>query len=401
MKFERELSVKNLKRKPARTVALVLLAAFLSFSIFGGSVIVMSLQNGLHSYESRLGADIVVIPNQAKTKGTLDSILLQGVPGYFYMDNTYLEKISAIEGVEAASPQFFLASASAGCCSVSVQIIGFDPDTDFSVQPWIRENYAGEIGEGDVIVGSSITVPKNRTLTFYNTDCHIVAQLDETGTGLDNAIYADMNTIKTMMTNAQALGFHDFDEVNAGKAISSVMIKVRDGYSIQDVTDDINIHVRRVQATQAKSMISNISGGLNNVSHIIGLLTVMIWILSLVILMITFVMIANERTKEFAVLRVVGASQRMLTRLLMTESVMISGIGAVAGVLMACLFVFPFSGLIHSSLNLPYLLPSVGSLAALLVGSVALSIVAGGLTACVSAYRIGKNDTALILREGA
>ena len=98
------------------------------------------------------------------------------------------------------------------------------------------------------------------------------------------------------------------------------------------------------------------------------------------ILMIAFVMIANERTKEFAVLRVVGASQRMLTRLLMTESVMISGIGAVAGVLIACLFIFPFSGLIHSCLNLPYLLPSVGSLAILLVGSVVLSVAAGGLT---------------------
>ena len=85
MRFEHDLAIKNLRRKPARTVALVLLAAFLSMSIFGGSMIVLSLRNGLRSYEARLGADIVVVPYEAQTKGTLESILLQGIPGYFYM----------------------------------------------------------------------------------------------------------------------------------------------------------------------------------------------------------------------------------------------------------------------------------------------------------------------------
>lgn len=117
MNFEKELSLKNLKRKSARTAALVILSAFLSFSIFDGSLVVMSLQNGLRSYEARLGADIIVVPNQARSHGTVDAILLQGIPGSFYMDESYYEKIAAREGVEAASPQFFLASASAGCCS--------------------------------------------------------------------------------------------------------------------------------------------------------------------------------------------------------------------------------------------------------------------------------------------
>ena len=47
MKFERDISLKNLKRKPARTAALIALSAFLSFSVFGGSLVVLSLQNGL------------------------------------------------------------------------------------------------------------------------------------------------------------------------------------------------------------------------------------------------------------------------------------------------------------------------------------------------------------------
>jgi len=94
----------------------------------------MSLQNGLTSYEARLGADIIIVPNQARSHGSIESILLQGIPGYFYMDDSILEKARNTEGVEIATPQFYLASASAGCCSVSVQVIGFDPETDFIVQ---------------------------------------------------------------------------------------------------------------------------------------------------------------------------------------------------------------------------------------------------------------------------
>ena len=401
MKFERQLARRNLSRRPVRTAALILLAAFLSFSVFVGSMIVLSLQNGLESYESRLGADIVVVPYEARSHGTLESILLQGIPGYFYMDETYLDQVRAISGVESASPQFYLASASAGCCSVAVQIIGFDPDTDFSIQPWIRENYSRDLGDGDVIVGSGITVPKNRTLRFYNQDCRVVASLDQTGTGLDTAVYANMNTIQALMAGSQAEGFDYFGGADPQRTISSIMVKVKDGCSIESVANDINIHVRHVEATQAKTMVSSIAGGLTNVSHIIGGLTAMIWALAIVILILAFVMISHERTREFAILRVMGASQRMLSGLLRWEAAFISLVGAVLGVAVGALVVFPFSSLIRGKLDLPYLMPGSGVVLGLLVGSVVLAVAAGSLTSAISAYRISRIDTGLILREGA
>lgn len=401
MKFERQLARRNLSRKPVRTAALILLAAFLSFSVFAGSMIVLSLQNGLESYESRLGADIVVVPYEARSHGTLESILLQGIPGYFYMDETYLDKVRAISGVESASPQFYLASASAGCCSVAVQIIGFDPDTDFSIQPWIRESYSRDLGDGDVIVGSGITVPKNRTLRFYNQDCRVVASLDQTGTGLDTAVYANMNTIQALMAGSQAEGFDYFGGADPQRTISSIMVKVKDGCSIESVANDINIHVRHVEATQAKTMVSSIAGGLTNVSRIIGGLTAMIWALAIVILILAFVMISHERTREFAILRVMGASQRMLSGLLRWEAAFISLVGAVLGVAVGALVVFPFSSLIRGKLDLPYLMPGSGVVLGLLVGSVVLAVAAGSLTSAISAYRISRIDTGLILREGA
>ena len=401
MRFQRFLSLKNIRRKPARSAALMLLAALLSLSIFTGSVVISSLQSGLQSYQDRLGADVIAVPYEARTKGTFDSILLQGIPGTFYMDWQYYEKICSIDGVAQVAPQFYLASATASCCSVAVQVIGFDPDKDFTVQPWLQERYAKELGDLDIIVGARVSPPTNGIVRLFNTDCRVVGQMDMTGTGLDTAIYCNMNTIAQMIANAKELGFRQFDDVDPSKAVSSVMIKVAEGYSPQDVSDNINIYVRKVEAAPSASMFSGIANGLSGVSRIIGILTVLIWILALVILVIAFSMIVHERVKEFAILRVMGASGRMVSRQILTESALISGAGSAAGLLLGVLVIIPFSGLIRSRLALPYLMPGAGRLVLIAVCSLVLSVLAGSLTAAFAAKRISKNDAGLILREGA
>ena len=401
MSFAKKLSVQNLKRKPGRTAALVLLTAFLSLSVFAGSVIVTSLRNGLDSYGDRLGADIVVVPYEAAATKQFESILLQGIPGMFYMDEQYYEKVCNTSGVEIAAPQFYLASTSAGCCSVPVQIIGFDPENDFTVQPWIRDSYDSELGDGDIIIGSDLTLPADGMLKFYNTECRVVAQLDKTGTGLDTAVYANMDTIREMIANAKELGFRSFDDIDPDNTVSAVLIRIADGYDAAKVTGDINIHVRHVEAEQTTDMLSGIAGGLQSVSRVVGILTAMVWILAVVILVIAFAMISRERTKEFAILRVMGASRRMISRLLLAESAIVSLLGAVIGLVLGLLIVFPFSSLIGSSLGMPYLMPGAGAVVIMAAASLLLAVLAGSLTAAAAAYRAGKVDAGLALREGA
>ena len=401
MKFTGQLAVRNIRGKPFRSVTLILLSAFLAFSIFAGSLVVMSLQNGLKSYEARLGADVVVVPAEAGLKGGLESILLQGIPGYFYMDDKAMTKIAAMDGVEVVSPQFFLATAKASCCSFPIQLIGFDTETDFTIRPWIRDSYSGTVGDGDIIIGNHVTMPSDGVLTFYDQKMRVVAQLDETGTALDNAVYGSMETMRNIVRNAETLGYRYLGKVSAEKAVSALMIKVADGYSPEDVCNNINIHVRKVDATQAKSMVSQIAGGLTSVSRIIGTLTVVIWVLALIIMAVAFVLIVGERKKEFAILRVVGASRRMLSKMLLAESALISLIGAVCGVALAALTAFPFTGLIRSSLGLPYLLPSAGSIALLIVCTLLLSMAAGAVSSAIAVRKLNKIDPGLTLREGA
>ncbi|WP_405347121.1 ABC transporter permease [Ruminococcus sp.] len=399
MKSFRSLPFVNLIKKPARSIALLILSAFLAVSAFGGSLAVMSLRNGIDSLESRLGADIIVVPYEAATQGSYESVILQGNPGAFYMSNSVLGEIEEeIEGIEKLSAQYFLVSAKAGCCSVRVQIIGFDPETDFSVTPWIERSYGKELSDGDVIVGAMVEVSTGDDIKLFDQKVNVVGQLERTGTELDTAIYCNVNTVKQLMQAAQVKQLVDYNGSDPDKVISSVLIKVRGDYDIDDVTSDINLHVRGIKAIRAKSMISSVSDSLSGVSSAISVLIAVIWVLSLIIMAIAFSMINNERKKEFAVLRVLGASRGMLSKIVFKEALMLTFAGGVCGILLTLLIGVLFSDSLTSSIGVPFLLPSVGTMAVIGVVTVAATMLAGALTAAISARKVSKQDTGVILR---
>ena len=150
--------MRNLKSYPGRTAAMLFFTILMAAVIFGGTLIVSGVNRGLDTVQARLGADILVTPEDAKNDFDAQRFLIQAEPGYFYMDSKKLDEILAIEGVEQASPQMFLASATASCCSAKLQIIAFDPETDFTIQPWIRETFGGaqKMGLLDIIVGANV-----------------------------------------------------------------------------------------------------------------------------------------------------------------------------------------------------------------------------------------------------
>ena len=392
------IAYRNVRRRPVRTAVLLVLTALLSLAVCGGTLLVSGLQKGLGSLEARLGADIMVVPYEARTKSNLESIVLQGNPGYFYMDNSRYEKIRGLDGIGQISAQFYLASASSGCCSIPVQIIGFDPETDFTVLPWLKRSYDGNLQAGDIVVGNDLNAFPGDTLTFYGIDCHVAAKLDKTGTYYDSAVFTNIDTIQQLIGSSLDKGMNDFAGTDPQKVVSTVLINVAEGYSPEEVMNDINIHVKKVKAVQTKEMISGISRSLQGTSDVIGVLIAAVWVLGLVILLLAFTMSVNERKREFAVLRVIGASQGKLASIVMQEALLTGLCGSVLGTGLALVGMLGFRTAVSEQVGLPFLLPGAGQTALLAVMSILAVLLAGILAAAVCAYRISRVDTALILR---
>ena len=393
------LPLTNLSRKPGRTVALVLLTAFLALSVFGGSVIIMSLRRGFGSLEARLGADIIVVPSYAQSKVSFKNMLLQGTTGSFYMSDENLKRTLEVEGVEKAAAQVFLASLKADCCSVKIQVIGIDPETDFTIQPWIEQSYQKELGDLDVLVGCGVSANPGEILRIYDERCHVAGRLAATGTGLDTAVYCSMDTMRKLLQAAESKGISHKISSDDGDVVSAIYVKVKEGYDIGRVNSEIQGHTRNASAVRTKSMITDISGSLAGISGIVSILIVVVWLLSFIILLIAFAMIANERKKEFALLRLLGTSRKQLGALVWKESALCSLAGGAAGILLAAVIVFPFTTLIETSLKLPYLVPSL--MKCFLTGLLALAatVAAGSLASAGAARHLAKADPGTVLRE--
>ena len=399
MRSINSLPIKNLVRKPARSLALIFISAFLALSAFGGTVMVMSLSNGINSLSARLGADIIVTPYAATSQVSYDSVIIQGKPGQFYMDSKYYEEIKTeIEGIDKITAQFYLASAKASCCSSRLQIIGFDPATDFSIQPWVEKSYSDKLGLYDAVVGSDVTPNTDMTVEIYGKTLHVQAVLDKTGTELDSALYVDIDTMKELIRAHNEKNPNQEKTIDPDNVVSSILIKVADGYDIDEVAGDINLHVRQVKAIRTQNMISGVSESLSGVSAAVSVLMVVVWILSAVILAIVFTMNINERKKEFAVLRVLGASRVKLAGLVFREAALYGFLGSLLGAGLTVLITALFTPAIENMIGLPFLLPPVPVMLIAGALTIVLTVAAGAVTAASSAVKISKIDTGLILR---
>ena len=393
------LSLLNLQRKPFRTAALMTVVALLSFVLFAGSVMTMSMENGIEGLEARLGADIVVVPEGYDKD--LEGVMIQGEPTYFFMGKEVLDQVLSCEGVAKASAQFYLASLNAECCGSSVPIIGFDPETDFTVRPWISEQYSKGLGYGQIIIGDDINVESDGTILFFGKNYEVASRLERTGTGVDVTCFATMDTIADLYVDAKEKGAYFMEGVTYENSISSVMIKIKEGYSLTQVAGQIRKATGgAVEIVQTQNMINSVGGSLGGILEYLYIIAIVFWVLAVVLLSIVFSVTANERKKEFALFRILGATRKRLSSLILTEAFYLSLFGSLIGVAAAAIVVFPFSVYIGDKLGMPYLQPAMGEIMIVLVVSLVLSAIVGPLASAWSAYKISRAETYHTMREG-
>lgn len=396
----RRLPFANLRGNPARTAGLVLLSALLSFALFAGMLSVASLQNGLESLAARLGTDILVAPDEATVHTNLKETILNGVPGQFYMDKSHLDEVAHVEGVEAVSPQYYLATLEASCCTIPIQVIGFDPETDFSIQPWVERSLDTDLERGDVAIGCNVGGNLGMTMYFYGVESHVVARLDKTGTGLDDAVFVNPETMKDFIEGSKAQGADALLGNDPDEVVSTIQVKVADGYEPSDVVARIKDSVDGVYALETQAMMSGVSHSIEGASRMLGALVMALAVLSVAFLVVAFALSTRSRQREFAVLRMTGASRSMLSHVVATEAATVGVLGALLGIVVGLVVFYAFGTLLETSLSMPFLIPNTATVA--LYGLIAFcaTLAACVLSSAASSKRLSRVAAGQVLREG-
>ncbi|MDR3237503.1 MAG: FtsX-like permease family protein [Spirochaetia bacterium] len=393
------LSIENLKRRPFRTACLVVVVAILAFTLFGGTILTANLKQGMTSMSERFGADIMVVPEGAADK--TEALLLRQGSGCFYFDNAVADKVAAVNGIAKTSPQFFLTSLSDSCCDSMIQLIAYDPETDFAVQPWITEMRSGGVKDGQLVVGSEIIIRPGNTIQFFGTEYPVAARLSKTGTGFDTSVFMTMNTMRIFMDNARnTMGMHFIADQHDKNAISAVLVKVENPGSSDFVASDIKYKINGVDVVVSNHIFSSIAETLRGFVVYVRAFLAAVWILTIVILTAVFSSQINERKKEFAILRILGATKKKLARIVLYESSFAALAGGIAGVAAASLIIFPFSTFIGDKLQLPYVEIGAVSIIQMVFFTIALSLVTGLCSSVYSAVRVSGAETYFTMREG-
>lgn len=397
----RRLPWVNLRGYPVRTGTLVLFSALMTMTIFGGTMLVQGIERGLATVQSRLGADIMVTPADADNDFDAQSFLVHAEASYFYMPTSTSEAVAAVDGVQSSSPQLFLASARASCCSGRYQVIAFDPGSDFTVQPWIADSVGqAQLGHMDVIVGANVSVYDTDNFALFGQRLHVVGKFDPTGSTLDNAVYTNFDTAKILIDSSLRKGLNKYTSLDTDDIISSVMVKVAPGRDVNAVAADIERSVPGVSVTTSTRMVSGIAQSLDATSRTVVTLIAVVWGVGLLMITLIFVMMIIERKREFASLIVAGAHRGLVSRIILAESLTVNAIGGVVGIVISGVLIASFSGLVRQTIGTGFLVPPITTMALLALASLAAIAVVAVVASWISVRSIRAMDAGSLLKEG-
>ncbi len=392
------LALKNLRRKFIRTAVLLLLVAVVTGTLLGATIFISGMRNALRIGTYRLGADVLVVPekNEAQAKAAL----LSGEPTSFFMDRSVYESVKKIEGVKRASPQLFIKPASFTCCyNVEAFLVAFDPESDFTVTPWLQKNLKKPLVDNDVITGSSLPVLKGDSLPFFGTLFNVVGTMEPTGMKFfDQSVFMTMDAAYAMAANSKTKSMQPID-IETSK-ISAVMVQVQENFTPDRVAIRIEHDISGVKAIASDEVVSNVRRQLAGLlKGILGIST-LLWIISLLMMGFAFYMIINERQRELGLLRAMGAKKTQIFSLIVTEAVLISVTGGIFGIAIGFSLLLSFKDMIIKSLKLPYLLPSGIMLAELVFGAILFSIITGLLSSLLPAASASRMEPYEAIRKG-
>lgn len=392
------IAKKNLKRKLFRTSALIISIALVSGLLFAGAISMKSVLTSIKLGAERLGADIMVVPEGYEEKAR--STLIAGKPSVFYMPGEVLDKVRKIKGVKQASPQLFIKSTSYPCCTyVDVLLVAFEPETDFTVRPWLQETVKRELGKDEVIIGASIPVSTGEKMTFFGKELTVVGSLSRTGLEyIDHAVYMTMETARDLIKVSKTKSFEPLDIKE--DVYSTILVQLDPKVSPERAAVFIEYEIKGVKAITSQDVIGSVKKQLFALLRTLFGLGISLWIVTIILVGVVFSMIVNERQREIGILRSLGAKKSGVFYLITIEAFIISIIGGITGILAGGVLLLLIKEPIRIAFNLPYLWP--GTLFVLATGIIILliSIITGTGTALYPALRTSRMEPYEAIRSG-
>ncbi|HOO56297.1 MAG TPA: ABC transporter permease [bacterium] len=327
------LGQRNLFRRRSRSF-LTVLGVILAI---GFTVGLLSISEGFMASLDEIlvssGPDLFVMP-----KG--GSKMPMGMQGTALLDENLIQIIRGIPGVHYAEPIYMVFSVDgegAGFGSMMTMVSGHTHENFFNIRPnaKLKEGrFFDSDDEGNVVVLGGLVAENTKKKIGDELELisghklKVIGILETADDPFDFFAYAPIRSMQKLYGDPDKVSYFlvkSDDDKDPGD-VAPLLEKAFPNLDIQTVTELVS------EAKRMMSIARAIHFGVSCFALVIGVLFVAC----------TMVMSVAERIREFAMLRVIGASRNFVMKMILSESVLLSAVGGVFG----CVFGIVLSKLI-------------------------------------------------------
>lgn len=323
------LAAKNLARRRGRTVLTVLGVAIAVSVLFSLLALNSGYEKELNREVKSLGVHILAVPKGCPYEAA--SLIMHGGVIPKYLSDLDLKNVSRIDGVELAAPmllhQFLVKDEKTGESAPHI-VYGIKMAEMRELKPWwtVQGRFFDDNETNVMLVGRDLADKENlsvgQMLPFgpNKKNFTIVGILDRTGDQDDQFHFLPLQEAQRVFSKEGL--------------ITTIAVKVGDVSQIADVSREMERipDIQVVTMTQIMGTIMNLAGSARSL-----LLTVIAiaLIISAFGIINTLLMSVNERTREFGMMKAIGASGQDIGKMVLAETVFITLAGGMLGTVAA------------------------------------------------------------------
>lgn len=315
-------ATKNLGQRKVRTgltifsiaIAVAVLFVLLSFN--------KGYEKALKSQMQQMGVHIMVVATGCPFE--IASIVLKGGKVPSYLDYSIMDELKKIDGIEIAAPALLHAVVRPDEGRTDIYL-GID-ETMFRLKNWWKLDGKNFGKEDDMILGYDVSVVElSKTgdkiyIPEIDYTFNIAGVLEPTGTQDDGFFYIPLKTAQKI-----------FKKENK---ITVVSIRVKDPEKAGEIAEKIG-RIRGasvITMSELMGTMMNLMASAKTLMFSIVLITIIISTLGV---LNTVIMSVFERTKEIGIMRATGAGKSHVFSLIWAETLIMSVVGGVAGLIIA------------------------------------------------------------------
>jgi len=390
------LALQNLGRRRARSFLLIAAVAIGSGVVFTGATLMRSIDDSMAVGFTRLGADMMVVPEGALTNIT--AALLTVEPTDLVLDADALDKAQLASVGRAAAQKIVRAEHSGiGSHHDLVDLIGIDPARDFTVQPWLKEKLNRDLRAGDVILGAGRDAPLGSQMLIFGKPHIVYGKLGRTGVGThERGIFMSFATL-----DALARSMPQRPAVLAPGKVTGFLVELAPGATVLQARFAVLSAVKGAKVVTGESSLSGIRQGLAALLKGILALMVLMFASMAVMVSVLFSAIVTERRGELGMLKAIGARASQIVGMMVVEAVIATGVGGVLGVTLGVLVMrFYERSLVYylENIGVPFVWLDLPQTVAFAAAAIVLASAIGAFGALYPAWRASRRDAYDLVR---